>query len=151
VASSSAFSSKFDPAKFRFAVENAMLMGLPEATSERVTFRWRDKKEYAKQDNRKKPYNWTAAPTEEETHADVLVPAAVEFAQNSRVSAETTVGSFNTPRVTITVLDTHFPDVETADLVLLDDGIYRIEYWGPPIGLFSVTIYQCYAVAYDEA
>lgn len=151
MASSSAFSSKFNAAKFRFAIENAMLMGMPENGGEQATFMWRPDREFAKQDRRRKPYNWTATPVTDETHEPVTIPVAVEFSQNSRVSSETVVGSFNTPRATITVLDTHYPQVETADLVKFDDGIYKIEFWAPPQGLFPVTIYQCYVVAYDEA
>lgn len=144
------FGAGFDAAKFRAAIEDTMTMGLPNATSERATFRWLPDQEWSVHDQRGKPYNWTATPTTNTQHADVRIPVAVEFSSNARNAGETTVGSFNEPRVIVTVLDTHFAEVDGADLIIFDNNTYKIEFVAPPIGLFGVTIYQIFARAVDE-
>lgn len=145
------FGSSFDPALFRSAIISTMEMGLPTDTSERATFRWTTARTWSRQDASGKPFNWTAPPATEVVHPDVRIPVAVEFAQNARNSQETAVGAFDTPRAIITVLDTHYPSVATADQVILGKNTYILEYWAPPIGLFSVTIYTAYCVARDES
>lgn len=144
------FGAGFDADAFRNAVIDTMVMGLPGATAEKATFRWLPQREWPIHDQRGKPYNWSASPSVNTQHADVQIPCAVEFSSNARNAGETVVGSFNEPRITVTVLDTHFPEIEGADLIILDNNTYKIEYIAPPMGLFTVTIYQIIARAEDE-
>ena len=53
-------------------------------------------------------------------------------------------------KVIVTVMDTHFGEVESANYVLINGSEYNIDYWAPPVGLFGVTVYQAYLSAVDE-
>lgn len=145
------FGSAFNRDKFREAIRATMTMGLPDNLSERVTFRWNVDRTYEIEDPEGNPYSWTEEPEDETVTEDVQIPAAVEFAARPAMSLDTTVGQFDTARATITVLDVDYPEVATADLVILGDNTYVIDFWGPPVGLFDVTVYTCYATAMDEA
>lgn len=144
------FGAGFDAAAFRSAIQSTMEMGLPQDTSERVTFRWNVERSFSQADPSGKPYSWTATPMTETAPTDVQIPAAVEFTARPAGTVDTPIGQFDATRVIITVLDTHYPAVQDADLVVIDGDDYQIDFWGPPIGLFDVTLYQCYTTAIDE-
>lgn len=141
----------FDAAAFRDAIKFAMNMGAPEDTSERVTFRWKTVKTYNQADPHGNPYNRRATPVSTTTHADVQIDCAVEFIPRASLGTGTPVGDFETPRAIITVLDEDYPSVEGADEVLMGGNVYRIDYVQPPVGLFSVTIYQIHVSAESES
>lgn len=143
--------SAFDATAFRTAIRSAMTMGLPGTTSERATFRWTPDKTFATADGAGKPYSWGATPTTTTTHADVQVPVAVEFSARPAGSLSTVMGEFDTSRAVITVLDEDYADIVGADLVLLGGNTYEIEFVGPPMGLFDVTVYQLFCLARDES
>lgn len=140
----------FNSAEVRDALKFAMKMGLPEAQDERLTFRWRKDQTFARKDPAGRPYQWSDAPTSDNTPADVKVDGAVEFSDRSSADAGTPVTRFNTPRVVVTLLDVDYVQVETADEIILDDATYIIDYVAPPVGLFDMTVYQIYASAVDE-
>ena len=147
----SSFGAGFDATKFRNAVRSAMEMGLPNTVSERATFRWNVERTFSYQDEATNPYDWTDTPVTEVTHADVLIPVAVEFTARPAGTTDTPIGQFDTARAVVTILDTDYPDVAGADQVILGGNTYSIQFVAPPIGLFTVTVYQMYLEAVDES
>lgn len=143
--------SGFNPAVFRAAIVDAMNMGLPTDPTERATFRWHKQQTFSTADPSGMPYDLAATPATDTTPDDVQIPCAVEFSARPAGSLETTIGEFDTSRVIITILDDHFPSIEGADEVLLGGNTYDIQFVGPPIGLFEVTVYQVFALARDES
>lgn len=141
----------FSAAQFRTAIIDAMNMGLPSDVSERATFRWHKQQTFSKIDPSGQPYDLTASPVTDTTPDDVQIPCAVEFSARPAGSMETSIGEFDTSRAIITILDEHYPSVEGADEVILGGNTYDIQFVGPPIGLFEVTVYQLFALARDES
>lgn len=141
----------FDADKFRDAIRNTMLMGMPNAEQERATFKWNPDRDFAIEDNGGDPYNLAATPVSSIQHPEVQVPVAVEFISRAAFSPQLPMGEIQNSRVIITILDLDFEEVRGADLVQFDTSDYEIDYVAPPIGLFDVTVYQIYATAIDEA
>lgn len=141
----------FNPAVFRQAIRDTMIMGLPNATAEKPTFRWNPNKTYATADPGGAPYDFTAAPVVTVAPADVQVAVAVEFSSRPAGSLETVIGEFDNSRVIITVLDEDYELIRGADEVILGGNTYDIQFVGPPLGLFEVTVYQIFAIARDES
>lgn len=146
-----AFGAGFDADAFRNAIRSTMQMGLPNSTSERATFRWNTDSTYEAEDVAHNPFDWTAEPLTEIDHPDVQIPVAVEFSARPAATSDNAVGQFDNARAVITILDTDYEDVHGADEVLLGGNSYTVDFWGPPTGLFGVTIYQVYVTATDEA
>lgn len=143
--------ASFDATAFRSAITFAMNMGLPETQADRPTFRWTVQKTFTVADPHGKPYNLnTSIPSSTTTHGDVQISCAIEFVARASLAAGTPVGQFDTPRVVLTVLDSDYPSVQGADLVLLGQNTYTVEYVEPPIGLFAVTVYRIHCIARDE-
>lgn len=143
--------SAFDADVFRDAIRFAMSMGLPDTESERITFRWTPQKSYSIADPAGNPYSWDQTPSEVVEHDDVQVPAAVEF--TSRASGGVVgspFGEIDSPRIVVTLLDEDYEQVRGADLVILNDSVYVVNFVKPPDGLFDVTIYTLYCTARDE-
>lgn len=143
----------FSATEFREAITFAMTMGLPENEQERATFRWTSTKTFTNAvDPTGSPYDFDEVPATTTTHDDVRIPVAVEFfALRTASEGGTPLGSFNTPKAVLTVLDTDYPSIEGADQVLLGGNTYTIDFVAPPLGLFDATIYQIYCTALDEA
>lgn len=141
----------FDPAVFRQAIRDTMIMGLPNATAEKPTFRWNPDKTFTTADPAGQPYDLTASPVDTDAPPDVQIPCAVEFSARPAGSLDTVIGEFDTSRVIITILDEDYALIEGADQVLLGENTYNIQFVGPPLGLFEVTVYQLYAIARDES
>jgi len=149
-------SNAFSAAKFKDAIRFAMNMGLPDTAAERVTFRWKPEKTFTTNSPTGNPYDLTDAPTATDSAADVLVNAAVEFVTRASLGETTTIGSFENPRLVVTLLDDEFVTITDATLglpnqVLVGGNTYNIDFVAPPIGLFSVTVYQIHATAVDES
>lgn len=145
------FGAGFDAAAFRSAIVSTMEMGLPANTSERATFRWHPERTFSNPDPTGNPYSWDQTPASELTKPDVQIPVAVEFSARPAATKDETIGQFDGARAIVTVLDTHYDQVADADLVLLGGNVYEIEFWGPPQGLFDVTVYTVYLTAMDES
>lgn len=141
----------FNAAAFRDAIRFAMNMGLPNATEERATFKWNTVRTYTTADPAGSPYDYTATPATSVAHADVAIPVAVEFSARPAGSRDTSVGQFDSSRAVITVLDEDYALIVGADQVLLGGNTYEIQFVGPPVALFDVTIYQIYCDARDES
>lgn len=141
----------FNAAQFRTAIKNAMHMGLPSDTTERATFKWMPVRAFSVEDPGSKPYNWTSTPTSETLHVDVQIDCAIEFVSRPAGSRDTPVGQFDASRATLTVLDVDYPSIEGATHVAIGGNTYEIQFVGPPLGLFDVTVYQLYAEAIDES
>lgn len=144
------FGSGFSANAFRTAIRNTMTMGLPEDPDKRATFRWNKERTYAVADPSGMPYSWDDTPATELVRPDVQIPVAFDFSARPAASSDTSLGQFDAPRVEITVLDTDYPQIEGADMVMFDGATYVIDFWAPPQGLFDVTIHTCYATALDE-
>lgn len=141
----------FNAAEFRDAIKFAMHMGLPNATSERATFRWETERTWTIADSGGEPFNIHSDPASEVDHEDVLIDVAVEFANVRGADSGLSVGEFTAGRALITVLDEDLPSIEGADVVLLGQNTYDIKFIRPPLGLFDVTIYQLDCEARDES
>lgn len=141
----------FNQDVFRDVIRTTMIMGTANPTTEKPTFRWNPSKTYTIQDPGGQPYDFTSAPVTTVAPADVQVPVAVEFSARPAGSLETSIGEFDTSRVIITVLDEDYALIKGADEVLLGGNTYDIQFVGPPIGLFEVTVYQIFAIARDES
>lgn len=141
----------FNAEAFRDAIHFVMAMGKPDPVHERVRFGWRVERGYASgADAAGRPYDWTATPTSTSAPTLVEVPVAMEFIP--RTSADRTepgIGEFSPSQVTLTILDTDFPAVATADFVEIDGRQYEIISWEAPYALFSVEVYTCHARAHD--
>ena len=144
------FGADFDADEFRTQIRNTMFMGMPNAVEDRVTFRWSVRRAYSIEDNQGNPYNFSATPTNVVENPDVQVPVAVEFVSRQGNSEFAPIGDIRNPRATLTILDVDYVEIEGADQVLIGNQLYTIDFVGPPIGLFSVTIYQLYCTAVDQ-
>ena len=148
--------SGFSAAAFKDAIRFAMNMGLPDDTAERITFRWTPASTFTTSSPAGNPYDFTDTPTSTFSAADVLVNAAVEFTSRASLGENTAIGSFENPRLIVTLLDDEFDTIVDGDLglpdkVLVGGNTYNIDFVAPPVGLFSVTVYQIHCTAVDEA
>lgn len=150
----------FSATAFRDAIHFAMQMGIPGTVSERVTFQWTPEETYASADTKGSPYDWTDTPTASTTATDIpaslTVPVAIEFFDAKSSSGETVMGDFDVGRLRVTVLDTEYTQITDMnlglpDLVLVDGNTYTVDYFGPPVGLFDVTIYTVFCSSRDES
>lgn len=161
MARSSAFTASFDETGTRTALLHTMLMGMPEAVSERLTWYWRRTTVFSPDDPAGNPYDWTSAPISDtpsnpdlpDTGGDqsLQVPYALEFSARPAGSATTVLGEIDTSRAVITLLDTDFEQIKTADYAVIGDSRYRIQFSAPPIGLFGLTVWQVYLEAEDSS
>lgn len=148
--------SAFDASVFRTAIRNAMVMGLPTATEERATFKWKVRRDYEVADSNENPFNWSSTPDVTTTYPDIQVTCAVEFFSKGGDTQGTRVGELDVSRIIITLLDEEWEEVllngddNVPDFVQMDDAEYKVLFVGPPIGLFDVTVYQVFIQAIDE-
>ena len=172
MAKSSAFSSGFDETAFRDAITNTMLMGIPENTAERLTFWWRRAQTFSPDDPAGNPYDWTsppiidnpgnpnlpdpgdqqgATPTGAIADQSLVVPYALEFSARPAGSSNTVFGEIDASRAVVTMLETSFTQIATADYATISNSRYRIQFSAPPVGLFGVSVHTLYLEAEDEA
>ena len=148
--------SGFDPALFKDAIRFAMNMGLPDTETERVTFRWTADQTFENDSPSGNPYTWSTSPTTETAPDDVRVDAAVEFVSRASLADQNSIGDFDNPRIVVTLLDDEFETITDDTLGLPDQLVvggntYEVDFVAPPVGLFSVTVYQIHATAVDES
>lgn len=147
----------FDAALFRNAIRQSMVMGMPTNTAEQLTWRWNRDKEYVPQDPTSNPYEWTQDPVVDlpgnpnEPDGDVIVDYAIEFSARPAGSQQTVMGQFDTSRAIVTLLDTDYGTIRSADYCTIDGAVYDIDFSAPPLGMFEVTVYQVFLTARDEA
>lgn len=144
------FGQGFNAAAFREAITNTMKMGLPEDETERATFKWKRTATFDVADPAGNPYRWDETPTKVTSHDDVQIPVAIEKNPGDAAS-QTPFASIESPRITVTVLDTYYTEIEGADTIEIDGTEYTINFVAPPVALFDVTVYTLYATADDEA
>lgn len=145
------FGNQFDPVVFRDSVKKVMKMGAPDSEALRATFIWTPVSTYSTADSGGQPWSIDETPVTTTEHDPVLVDVAVEFVARTTLAGGTPLGHFDTPRAIITILDDDYALVSGADKVLLGGNTYTIDLVAPPLGLFSVTIYQLHCSAIDEA
>lgn len=133
----------FDATAFRAAIRSTMQLGAPSNVADQATFRWNKAKTFAQQDSTGMPYDWTSTPLTDVEQPDVKVPVAVQFTAGA--SYNNGVGSFTASKVVLTVLDVDFALVQGADQVLIGQRVFNILFYGPPVGLFDVTVYEIHA------
>lgn len=160
MAKSSAFSGGFNEAQVRTALFNTMLMGMPETTSQRLTWYWSRDQTFVSDDPAGHPYDWTAAPVTDTPGNPAIpdaggdqslqVPYALEFSARPAGSSTTVLGEIDTSRAVVTMLDTDFEKIRTADYAVIDDSRYRIQFSAPPVGLFGLTVWQVFLEAEDS-
>jgi hypothetical protein len=161
MATSSSFSSSFPEADFRDGILNTMLMGISEDPAQRLQWVWRRDVTYAPDDPAGNPYDWTATPvtdvagnatlTDTGTEQFLVVPYALEFSIRPGSSVSTPVGELDVSHLLITLIDSDYEKVKTADYARVGDVTYNIEFKAPPTGLFGVTVWQVYLAAQDQA
>jgi hypothetical protein len=158
---SSSFASAFDESRFRDAITNTMLMGIPEDTADRLTFWWNRDQTFSPDDPAGNPYDWTAPPvvddpgnpdiTDTGDPQSLSVPYALEFAARPAGSSNTSFGEIDASRAVVTMLDTDFERIRSADYATIGETRYRIQFQGPPTGLFGVSVCSLYLEAEDSA
>ena len=155
MATVSGFGTGFNAAQFRTAIKNVMKMGAPSNLNERVTFVWTPRKNFAISDSNRNAWTKEAIPVSTNTHANVQIDCAVDFIPSRQATGQgKTMGEFDTPHAIITILDEDYPSIfdgdVRADKVLMGGDTYVVNYISPPMGLFSVTVYQVHVAALDE-
>lgn len=163
MAKSSAFSPAFDEGTFRTAILNTMLMGMPEDKAQQLTWWWHRDKTYSPDDPAGSPYDWTDAPLtnvpgnpklpdkDQVSEQSLIVPYALEYSARHTGSANTVFGEIDTSRATVSLTDTDYEKIKTADYATIGDTTYRIQFKGPAIGLFGYSLFQMYLEAEDSA
>lgn len=144
--------ANFDATAFRDAIHQAMIMGSPNVTGNKATFRWSAVRTYSKADAGGKPYDFGATPVTETLHADVVLDkVAVEFSARPAGSRDSAIGEFDTSRAVLTLLDDEQALVAGANEVLLGGNTYEVQFVGPPVALFEVDVYSWFLEARDES
>lgn len=145
----------FDPGGFRAAIKSTMQMGVPTDLNERLVWHFKNITSYSNQDPALKPYDWTTPPSldvpsdPDTPTGERIVDYALEFARTTGQQSE--VGAFDATRLVVTLLDVDYEQIKQADYATIGRVHYDIDYSGPPMGLFEVTVYQVFLTARDQA
>lgn len=108
----------FAAAEFRTAIHTAMLMGSPNLTLDKATFRWDPQRVYARHSPASQPYIWANVALSDLSQPDVVLDeVAVEYTA-SRRSEGTAVGQFEPMRGEATLLDVDYTRIAGANWVL---------------------------------
>lgn len=148
---------RFNATQFRDAIHFAMSMGKPGSTLDQLVFVWTDRNTYAEEGPPSAPFDWTDTPVTSHTWGPVTVACAYEIAYRQSESVGTPLGTFDQPLLTVTILDTDYPDIfDDADvradqIVLPDRGTFEIMFEAPPVALFEVTVHTLYARALEQS
>jgi hypothetical protein len=163
VAKASAFSAGFDEATFRSAIAETMVMGLPEDPAQRLTWWWRRDETFSPDDPGGHPYDWSQPPvldapgnpavTDPGTPGEqsLVVNYALEYAARPAGSSNTAFGGIDTSRAVVSLADSDWEKIRTADYATVGNTRYLIQFQGPPVGLFGFTLYQIYLQTEDAA
>jgi hypothetical protein len=142
---------RFSATRFRDAMRFVFQMAAPEAVERRVTFRWETERTFDGADPAGDPYFWDSAPLTTVSHADVQIDCVVEFSARPAGSRDSAIGQFDTSRAVITLLDEDIASIQGADTAIINGNTYDIQFEGPAIGLFEVTLHQIFCEARDES
>lgn len=146
------FGSDFNATEFRNAITSTMEMGMATGSGQVATFYWDIERTYTYGGNDNVPYDLAATPTATpQDGATLVVPVAVEFVSRTTGSHGLAVGDLQEPRVEVTILDTYYDQVKTADGIEFEGAKYEIDYWAPTVGLFGVNVHTIYCSALDES
>lgn len=163
MATTSAFTDRFNETKFRDAVRAAMQMGMPESDDEKLKWWWKRTRTYEAPDPAGNPYDWTSTPTSDEpsnpdlddddptSDQHLIVDYTWEFSSRPAGSIQTIVGEIDNSRMVVTLFDVDWEEVKTADYCTVGNSVYHIQFSGPAQGLFGVTMHTVFLVAEDEA
>ena len=147
----------FDEDAFRSSIRSTMQMGMPSDPARQLTWHWDRDQTFDIPDTEGNPYDWTATPDTDvpgnvvEPTGSLVVVYAMEFSARPAASKDTEMGEFDGTRIIVTLLDTEFEQVKTADYCVFDGDRYRIDFTAPPVALFTVTVYSVFLTAEDES
>lgn len=148
----------FNQTEVEAALRFAMNMGMPVEIADRLTWHWNDSKTYTIQDVNADPYNWTASPVTDvpgnpvQPGGSLQVLYALESTNaSSSYTVDTSLGQFDPTKIAITLLDTEFQQIKTADYITMRLVTYDISFVAPPLALFSMPVWTVYAEARDSA
>lgn len=162
MAKSSAFSPAFSESTFRTAILNTMLMGMPEDPGQQLRWWWHRDQTYSPDDPAGNPYDWTESPLtsvpgnpklpdkDPASEQSLIVPYALEYSAR-QTGSTTAFGEIDTSRAVVSLTDTDYEKIKTADYATVGETTYRIQFKGPAIGLFGYTLFQMFLEAEDSA
>lgn len=143
------------PSSVETALRRTMVLGLPEDDTQKPTFHFDRDVTWADHDSADKPWDWTDAPTLDNTPASVQPICAMEFfAPLGRTGAQyTEVGDFFPSTVIVTFTETDYLTVVNSSYFTMGpaDTRYWFRYWRPTVGLGTLTVYQAHFEAQDTA
>lgn len=141
-------SPDFDPEEFRSAIHSVMELGAPPDPAERVTFYFARSLVYnTPVDDDNTPFDPSATVTEQPPRA-VTVPCAVEYAD--REGEPVPFGVVTASKLLITLLDEDYDQVKGCAYVVAGGDKYLYRRTVPPMGLYSVGVYQMIFIAENE-
>jgi hypothetical protein len=135
-----------------------MVLGLPETVAHRPTFYWEKQVTFAEHDSSDNPWDWSTAPTLENTPEPQQVICAYEFsAPFGRTGAiPERAGEFNISTLTFTVLEEEFSVLAGTSsgfsYVTVGPKLNRkwhFRFWQPTVGLNDLQVYQITCAAED--
>lgn len=156
----SEFADDFDQTEFETAIRETMQMGMPEDVAERLTWWWDRDKTHSPDDSAGYPLMWDSEPIEDDPGnpdlpdvgdpQSLVVDYAMEFSSRPAGSKTTVLGEIDNSRAEVTLFDSDYQRVKTADYATFGESRYRIQFSAPAQGLFGSTMWAVYLEAVDE-
>lgn len=143
------------PATLEESLRRTMVLGLPPNDVDKPTFYFERDVAWTDHDAADKPWDWTAAPTTDNTPAPVKPICAVEFfAPIGRSGSQfTEVGDHFASTVIVTLTPTDFATVQNTSYMKMGPSqtTFWFRYWKPQTALAGLSIYQATFQAEDTA
>jgi len=138
----------------RTALRQTMVMGLPSVVADRPTFYWDKEVTFAEHDSADSPWDWTAAPTLDDTPTEQQVICAFEFAAPfGRTGAvPERIGEFNISTVIITLFEDEYAAIDGFTWVTIGPELSRrwyFRYVQPTTSLGALSVYSISCAAED--
>lgn len=141
--------SGFDAAGFREGISFAMAMGAAISAEERLTFHFPQQVTNASAaDGNKVPFDPSQSPTRTPARPPVQVDCAVDYYDLE--GQPTAFGIVAPSRLTVTVLDEEYQQIEGCAYVVAHGDRYNYRRTEPPGGLFDVGLYVLHFTAENE-
>lgn len=139
----------FDPAQFREAITQTMIMGMAQNQDDQPSFVFPEVVvNTATADVEKVPFDPNARPQRLPRRIE-RVPCVVDYVDAAgRVEA---FGIINPSKIKITLLDVHYETVEGFEHVMISNDKYNYMKTEPPIALGAVTVWTVHCMAEDES